>query len=119
MIGQVVLTVPMVAMLVYGWLEFKRVWVVGIGVSVLSLAAIYFVWFPIGAAAVAETLQLGTRDDLVLYCWIGLSSLVLLNLHLKSRQQMQVVVGLIRQSAIASRSSVPGQPDSALMSQPH
>ena len=105
MIGQVVLTALLVAMLLYGWLESKRSWV-GILISLITLVALYFVLVPTGAAAVAETLQLGTRDDLVVYAFVVLLVCVLLNLHLKNRRQMQVVTTLIRQIAISSRPTI-------------
>ncbi len=100
------LAAPLVAMLLYGALEFKRSWV-GIPISVITLVALYFVWVPTGAAVVAETLQLGTRDDLVVYSFVGLLFLVLLNLHLKNRRRMQIVTTLIRQIAITSRQTIP------------
>jgi len=88
-IGQAVLTMPLAAVLIYGWLQFKRSWV-GISISVVALAALYFVWVPAGAAVTADTLQLGTRYDLLAYFFVVLLLLVELNVHQKDRQQRQV-----------------------------
>lgn len=102
MIGQVVLSALLLGMLLYGCAEVRRSRVIGILIPLVALATLYFVWVPIGAAQVAAALQLGTSHDLILYCWIGLSLLVLLNLHLRDRRQMQFITELIRQIALAN-----------------
>ena len=102
MIGQVVLSVPLTAVLLYGWLQSKRSWV-GIAIAVVTLGTLYFVWVPDEAAVTAEALQLGTRYDLLAYLFVGLLLLVQLSVHLKDRQQQQVVTKLIRVIAINGR----------------
>ena len=102
MIGQVVLSVPLTAVLLYGWLQSKRSWV-GIVIGVVTLGALYFVWVPDEAAVAAATLQLGTRYDLLAYLFVALLLLVQLSIHLKERQQQQVVTKVIRGMAINGR----------------
>jgi hypothetical protein len=113
MIGNLVLTLPMLAILAYGLLEVKRSRTVGVAISLLTLAALSFIWIPQGASAVAGALQLGSARDLVLYSWIGLVTLILLNLHLRIRQQMQLVAALTRRVAIAGRQPPDNQPEPA------
>ena len=113
MIGYLVLTVPMLAILAYGLLEVKRAPTVGIAITLLTLAALSFIWFPDGATIVAKALQLGSAQDVVVYSWIGLVTLILLNLHLRIRQHMQLVAALTRRVAIAGRQPPDNQPDPA------
>ena len=43
----------------------------------------YFVWFPNEATAIAMILGVGRGADLLMYCWIIVTIIVVLNLHLK------------------------------------
>jgi len=103
MIGPLVLTIPMVAILGYGILEVKRTRPVGIAISLLTIAALAFLWSPGLATTIAVALGLGSGNDLVIIAWVGLVTLILLNLHLRLRQQTQMVTALTRQIAIAGR----------------
>ncbi len=103
MIGPLVLTIPMVAILGYGILEVKRSRPVGIAISLLTIAALAFLWFPELASTIAVALGLSTGDDLVIVAWVGLVTLITLNLHLRLRQQTEMVTRLTRQIAIAGR----------------
>jgi small membrane protein len=44
---------------------------------------------------------IGRGVDLIIYTWVAISLLVLLNLHLKLRAQMDLITVLARQMAIA------------------
>lgn len=103
MIGLLVLSVPMLAILAYGLLELKRSRVVGVLIALLTVAALSFIWVPGEATLVANALQLGSPNDLVIYSWIGLVTLILLNLHLRIRRHAQTVAALARGIAIANR----------------
>jgi len=103
MIGPLVLTIPMLAILGYGVLEVKRSRLVGIAISLLTIAALAFLWAPGLAGIIAAALGLGTDNDLVLVAWVGLVTLIILNLHLRLRRQTQMVTALTRQMAIAGR----------------
>lgn len=103
MIGPLVLTIPLIAILGYGVLEVKRSRLVGIAISLLTIAALTFLWAPGLAATIATALGLGSDNNLVLIAWVGLVTLILLNLHLRLRRQTQMVTQLTRQMAIAGR----------------
>src|SRR5437667_20226 len=74
-------------------------------VALLSLfvatAGLYFVWFPAHSTWLAELVGIGRGVDLILYTWVCISLLVLLNLHLKLRTQMELITTLARKAAIA------------------
>ncbi|MEO8272964.1 MAG: DUF2304 family protein [Chloroflexota bacterium] len=103
MIGTMLLTVPMLAILAYGALEIRRAPIVGLALVVLSLVAVALIWIPGLASTVAERLQLSNSDDVIMVAWVALVTVVLLNLHLRLRRQMQAVTVLTRQIALSSR----------------
>jgi hypothetical protein len=105
-IGQVVLSLPLAAILLYGWLEFKRSWA-GLSITLATLVALSFVWFPGVAAATAAVLQLRSGDDVVVYSFVCLLLLVEVNIHQMGRRQQQVVTKVIRQMAITGRKWIP------------
>ena len=57
---------------------------------------------PSHATRLAELVGIGRGVDLIIYTWVGISLLVLLNLHLKLRAQMELITVLAREIAIAN-----------------
>ena len=103
MIAQLVLTALLLGVLFYAWIEYVRSPVVG--AARLGLAApvgLYFVWVPAHATRLAELVGIGRGVDLIIYVWVVISLLVLLNLHLKLRAQMELITVLARELAIAN-----------------
>jgi hypothetical protein len=103
MIGSLVVTFPMLAILGYGLLEVKRSRPVGIAIAALTIATLALLWTPGLAATVAVVFGLGSGNDLMLIAWVGLVTLITLNLHLRLRRQTQMVTALTRQMAIGGR----------------
>ena len=68
-------------------------------------AGLYFVWFPSHSTQLAELVGIGRGVDLILYIWVCISLIVLLNLHLKLRRQMELVTLLARQLAMSDARS--------------
>ncbi len=56
----------------------------------------------LAAILLAELVGIGRGVDLMLYIWVCLSLIVLLNLHLKLRTQMELITTLAREIAIAA-----------------
>jgi len=100
MIVQLLLSFLLGAILVYALAERRRSPVVGGLALVTSLAGLYFVWMPVHATALAEFAGVGRGVDLIIYIWVVISLLVLLNLHLKLRAQTEALTGLTRAIAI-------------------
>ena len=65
-------------------------------------AGLYFVWLPSHATWLASLVGIGRGVDLILYVWVIISLLVMLNLHLKLRAQMELITVLTREIAIAN-----------------
>ena len=65
-----------------------------------ACGGLYFVWFPTHATFLAEAVGVGRGVDLIIYVWVVISLLVVFNLHLKLRSQMELITGLAREIAI-------------------
>jgi len=111
MIAQFILSLLLVGVLIYAWSEYRRSPTVA-GLSVLAATAgLYFVWFPAHSMLLAELVGVGRGVDLVIYIWVCISLIVLLNLHLKLRTQMDMITTLARHVALAeARSEHPPMP---------
>jgi small membrane protein len=102
MIAQLILTALLLAVLIYAWTEYRRSPVVGLVGILAASGGLYFVWFPAHASALAEVAGIGRGVDLIIYTWVVISLLVVLNLHLKLRAQMELITALAREIAIAN-----------------
>jgi small membrane protein len=101
MIAQLTLTALLAAIVLYAWLQYRRSPVVGLLSMIVAFAGLYFVWVPEHATTLAERFGIGRGVDLIIYTWVAISLLVLLNLHLKLRAQMELITVLARQLAIS------------------
>jgi hypothetical protein len=88
--------------LVYAWAEYRRSPVVASLSVAVSLAGLFFVWVPSESTRVAEFVGIGRGADLILYLWVCISLIVLLNLHLKLRTQQEMITRLARAIALAN-----------------
>jgi hypothetical protein len=102
MIAQVVLSLLLGIVLIYAWAEYRRSPIVAALSCIVSLMGFYFVWIPSHATGVAELFGIGRGADLVLYLWVCISLIVLLNLHLKLRTQHELLTALARSIALAN-----------------
>jgi hypothetical protein len=109
MIAQATLSVLLCSVLVYAWAEYRRSPAVALISFVVSLVGLYFVWVPSHSTRVAEYIGVGRGADLILYLWVCISLIVLLNLHLKLRAQHELITALARSIALANVSSRPNK----------
>jgi small membrane protein len=101
MIAQLVLSALLAGILLYAWTEYRRSPAVSLLTVFVASAGIYFVWVPEHSTQLAELVGIGRGVDLILYIWVCISLIVLLNLHLKLRTQMELITTLARRIAIA------------------
>jgi hypothetical protein len=99
MIAQLLLTAFLALVLVYAWSAHRTVPIIGLLASCAALAGLYFVWVPEHATALAAFVGIGRGSDLILYTWV-VSLLIMLNLHLKLRLQLDMITRLARAVAI-------------------
>ena len=107
MIAQLLLTAFLALVLVYAWSAHRTVPIIGLLASGAALAGLYFVWVPEHANALAAFAGIGRGSDLIVYTWVVISLLVLLNIHLKLRAQMELITELARELAIATARQSP------------
>lgn len=100
MIAQSFLSLMLAVILLYAWMEYRRSPVIASSAVFAACGGLYFVWFPGHATLLAETVGVGRGVDLIIYVWVVISLLVVLNLHLKLRSQMELITGLAREIAI-------------------
>jgi hypothetical protein len=100
MIAQLLLTALLLGIMLYAWREYKRSPVIGLLSMGVACAGLYLVWIPSHATRLAEWAGIGRGVDLVIYVWVVISLLVILNLHLKLRAQMELITRLARSVAI-------------------
>ena len=105
MIAQLILSVLLAGILLYAWTEYRRSPVVALLSLIVTTAGLYFVWFPTHSTLIAEWVGIGRGVDLILYTWVCISLIVLLNLHLKLRTQTELITTLARKLAIADARS--------------
>jgi small membrane protein len=101
MIAQTVISILLIGVVVYAASERRRSPFVALVSIIAAVAGLYFSWTPEDATHVATWAGVGRGVDLVLYIWVCISLIVLLNLHLKLRGQMELVTVIARTSALA------------------
>lgn len=101
MIAQILLSMLLLATGLYAWKSFRRAPPVAVLVALAALAGFYFVWLPAHATWLAAAMGIGRGVDLVLYVWVVVSLLAILNLHLIARSQLELITVLARKLAIA------------------
>jgi hypothetical protein len=102
MIAQIFFSLLLCTVFLYAWIEHRRSPVVAVLSSIVALAGLYFVWMPSHSTWLAEFVGIGRGVDLILYTWVGISLIVILNLHLKLRTQLELITILARTIALAN-----------------
>jgi hypothetical protein len=105
MIAQLILSILLAGILIYAWSEYARSPAVAVLALFVATAGLYFVWMPEHSTALAELVGIGRGVDLILYVWVCISLVVLLNLHLKLRTQTELITTLARKIAITDAQS--------------
>jgi small membrane protein len=104
MIAQLFFTALLFCVLVYAWSAYRLSPVVGMLTVLSAVAGLYFVWFPSHATRLAGWIGVGRGVDLILYTWAAISLILLLNIHLKMRAQMELITALARKVALSGAS---------------
>ena len=100
MIAQLFLSFLLAGILLYAWTEYRRSPAIGVAAMLAACGGLYFVWFPAHATVLAEAVGIGRGVDLIIYVWVVISLLIVFNLHLKLRSQMELITGLAREIAM-------------------
>jgi small membrane protein len=100
MIAQLFLTALLFGILVYAWATYRQAPALGLATVAAGFAGLYFVWAPAHATWLAHHVGIGRGVDLIVYVWVVISLIMLLNLHLKLRAQMELITLLARKLAL-------------------
>src|SRR5262245_52837153 len=101
MIAQLILSALLFFILLYCRIEYRQSPVVALSAMLATLLGLYFVWVPSDVTLLAAHVGVVRGVDLILYVWTVISFIILLNLHLKLRAQMELITTLARSLAIA------------------
>ena len=101
MIFSALLTLFLLGLIVYAWLQQKQFPMVGRTLPLVCMLGIYAAWFPESTSQAASWVGIGRGVDLMLYVWIMASGLLILVLHLKLVAQQRQLTELARYVAIA------------------
>jgi hypothetical protein len=102
MIAQFILSILLGGILFYAWTAYRRSSAVSFLTAIMAMAGLYFVWVPQHSTRLAELVGIGRGADLVLYVWVCISLILLLNVHLVLRMQMELITVLARKLSVAA-----------------
>jgi hypothetical protein len=97
---QLLLSLGLLAATAYAYVHRDLLKSLAAVIYAATLIGLWFVWSPEDANHVAHSLGVGRGADLLLYCWVVVSAVVLLNLHLKLRATLRLTTELARQVAL-------------------
>lgn len=109
MIIQILLTVGLLFIGLYGYAQKRRSLPLCIVICVSVVIAMYFVWAPAHANAVAHVIGVGRGADLVFYCWTLISLLLLVNLQVRLLKTREQITMLARRIAIVEAEALDHQ----------
>jgi small membrane protein len=101
MIIQVLLTLGLLVLIPYGYAQRTTSRAIPAVMTTIGVVGLYFVWLPEHANDVAHFVGVGRGADLVLYCWIIISLIVALNLHVVARSNLRLITELARHIALS------------------
>jgi hypothetical protein len=101
MIIQVLLTLGLVVLILYAYAQRATSRLIPVAMTTIGVVGLYFVWLPDHANDLAHLIGVGRGADLVLYCWILISLIVALNLHIVARSNLRLITELARYIALS------------------
>ena len=100
MVIQVILTLGLLLSLVYAFIQQAATRLLRLSMAVVVLFGTYLVWFPRETVDIARLLGVGRGADLITYCWMVISLLLILILHLRTVRLKLEMTELARYIAV-------------------
>ncbi len=100
MMAQILLTLALVAILLYAIAQRPKIRVFRLAIALLSLGGLVVVWAPELSTRIANLLGIGRGADLISYIWIVMSLILAINVHIRLRLESERVTQLAREIAI-------------------
>jgi small membrane protein len=101
MIIQILLTLGLVVLIPYAYAQRATSRLIPVAMTTIGVVGLYFVWLPDHANDLANLVGVGRGADLVLYCWVVISLIVALNLHIVARSNLRLITELARHIALS------------------
>jgi hypothetical protein len=109
MIFQVILTLSLLGIGLYAVALRRRMAMLGNVAVAVTLAAMVLTWKPDYATKIAQAVGIGRGADLIFYCWVVISLVMILNLHFRIRHQTEQITELVRQLSLQRPVSTGGR----------
>ena len=100
MIIQVILVGGLFLSLLYGIIQRQKSRLLSNAISLVSVIGMFFVAFPERTTQLAHFVGVGRGADLILYCWLVISIIVSMHLHLQILQLQEFITELARELAL-------------------
>jgi hypothetical protein len=97
---QIVLTLSLLAIGLYAVALRRRIAALGNTAAMVTMAAMVLVWRPDFATSIAKAVGVGRGVDLIFYCWVIISLVMILNLHFRIRSQTEQMTELVRRMTL-------------------
>jgi small membrane protein len=101
MIIQILLTLGLVVLIPYAYAQRATSRLIPVAMTTIGVVGLYFVWLPDHTNDLAHLVGVGRGADLVLYCWVVISLIVALNLHIVARSNLRLITELARHIALS------------------
>jgi hypothetical protein len=99
-IFQLLLTASLLGVGLYAVALRRRIPMLGNIAALAVMAAMVLVWEPNLATKIANAIGVGRGADLIFYCWVVISLVMILNLHFRIRHQTEQITELVRQLSL-------------------
>lgn len=100
MIAQLVLTIGLTACLFYVFSLGRALPVIRLGLFAVVLIGYLFVWVPELTNIMANLMGIGRGADLIMYLWIVVSLFLIMRLHIRLREQSELITKIAREHAL-------------------
>ena len=100
MVIQMLLISTLIVTMAYALRQKSRAPLVSLAAILFGVLGIFFVLMPEATTEIAHVLGVGRGADLLLYCFIMIGMLTVLNLHLRLLHSQEMLTGVAREFAI-------------------
>ena len=108
MIIQVILIGGLLLSLSYGLIQRQKSRLLSNAILLVSVLGMFFVAFPDRTTQLAHFVGVGRGADLILYCWLVISIIVSMHLHVQILQLHELITELAREIALQVVRQRPG-----------
>jgi len=105
MIAQLILTIGLSACLFYVFSLGRSLPLIRLGLFTVVLIGYLFVWIPDLTNSLAGLVGIGRGADLIMYLWIIVSLFLIMRLHIRLREQSELITKMARHYTLQEQAS--------------